>query len=147
MLASCGWAHTQFHRHCLRSEVVLLPSIHMYTCSALPSPTTHMGTHGPGWGAWSRPAYHGQGQDGLHIPLDDRQLSDNPLQVGQGTVASIINVPHDPPLHRLAGEVLHLEVQLQDLQGSLTLPERQTGVGETRDEGQGSAALAGTCLL
>lgn len=51
----------------------------------------------------------------MYIPLDDRQLSDGPLQVRQGTVASVIDVPHDPPLHGLAGEVFHLKVQLQDL--------------------------------
>lgn len=79
----------------------------------------------------------------MDIPLDDRQLSDSSLQVGQGTVASVIDVPHGPPLHRLAGEVLHLKVQLQDLQGSLALPARPgMRVGEPS-----SAAFMGMCLF
>ena len=70
----------------------------------------------------ARATHHGQGQDGLHVPLDDCQLRHGPLQVRQGSVAPVVNVPHDPALDRLAGEILHLKVQLQNLQGPLALP-------------------------
>jgi len=74
------------------------------------------------------PAHHGQRHDGPDVPLDDRQLRHHLLQVRRGVATPVVNVPHDAARHRLAGEVLHLEIQLHDLRGGIPIP----GQGERR---------------
>lgn len=59
--------------------------------------------------------HHGEWDDSLNVLLHHGQLSHHLLWVRRRVLAPVVDVPVDPPGDRLAGEVLHLKVQLHHL--------------------------------